>query len=324
MRAFGYSLRRPFAAIGRASRRSSADVGGHDSPLTRRRFWPTRRRSGNRKAAYTFIFGDYDDLKAPSIITSGWDYICFTDDPALRSDVWDVRLSARRGSDRQLDHKKFAMKHMILFHQFLKEYDLSLSVGAQMELNCDLDGLVEEQLPSSDDMMIFVHPQRDCIYDEARVCKSLMLDDPRRIDAHMKRYRMAGYPENNGLFATGIIARWHNRPNVRSMCELWWKEYRIGSRRDQLSLNYAVWRSRPIKIAAVEYDQQFTVRRNFIVHSHKRRIRFDGTQMSIRPDHAEAACSPQSILSVTGDPRYAGHIDHISRDLIVGWAADRH
>jgi hypothetical protein len=274
--------------------------------------------------AYTFIFGDYDDLKTPGIITPGWDYICFTDDPTLRSDVWDVRLSARRGADRKLEHKKFAMKHMILFHQFLNEYDLSLSVGAQVGLNCDLDDLMEDQFRSSDDMMICVHPERNCIYDEARVCRDLLLDDPKRIDAHMKRYRIAGYPENYGLFATGIIARRHNRPNVRSMCEYWWKEYRIGSRRDQLSLNYAIWRSRPIKIAAVEYDQQFNVTRNFILHSHKRRIRFDGTQMSIRPDYAEIAFSPQSTLSVTGDPRYTGHIDHISHDLIIGWAADRH
>jgi hypothetical protein len=183
---------------------------------------------------------------------------------------------------------------------------------------------MEEQFRSGEDMMICVHPDRDCIYDEARVCKDLLLDDPKRIDAHMKRYRMAGYPENYGLFATGIIARRHNRPNVRSMCEFWWKEYRIGSRRDQLSLNYAIWRSQPIKISAVEYDQQFNVRRNFIVHSHKRRIRFDGTQMSVRPDYAEVTFSPQSTLSVTGDPRYTGHIDHINPDLILGWAADRH
>jgi hypothetical protein len=324
MRSLGYSLRRPFALIGLGTRRLSAAVGGHDSPFTGRHSRPTGRQSGNRKAAYTFIFGDYDDLKAPSIVTPGWDYICFTDDPTLRSDVWDVRLSDRRRSDRRLEQKKFAMKHMILFHQFLNEYDLSLSVGAHVELNCDLNDLMEEQFRSSDDMMICVHPERDCIYDEARVCKDLLLDDPKRIDAHMKRYRTAGYPKNIGLFATGIIARRHNRPSVRSMCEYWWKEYRIGSRRDQLSLNYAIWRSQPVKISAVEYDQQFTVRRNFILHSHKRRIRFDGTQMSIRPDYAEVAFSPQSTLSVTGDPRYTGHIDHINHDLIIGWAADRH
>jgi len=324
MRAFGYSLRLPFASNGQGARRSSPAAGLGYSPFIRRGSRPTGHQSSNRKVAYTFIFGDYDDLKTPSIITPGWDYICFTDDPTLRSDFWDVRLSARRRSDRRLESKKFAMKHMILFHQFLNGYELSLSVGAQIELNCDLDALMEEQFRSSEDMMICVHPERDCIYDEARVCKDLLLDDPKRIDAHMKRYRIAGYPENHGLFATGIIARRHNRPNVRSMCEVWWKEYRIGSRRDQLSLNYALWRSQPIKISAMEYDQQFTVRRNFILHSHKRRLRFDGTHMSIRPDYVSAAFSPQSTLSVTGDPRYTGHIDHINPDLIIGWAADRH
>ena len=33
-----------------------------------------------RKVAYTYIIGNYDSLKEPSVITEGWDYICFTDD----------------------------------------------------------------------------------------------------------------------------------------------------------------------------------------------------------------------------------------------------
>src|SRR5215472_2364503 len=151
MRPFGYSLRPPFACNGQGARRSSPAAGLRYSPFIRGHCRPARRQSGNRKAAYTFIFGDYDDLKAPSIITPGWDYICFTDDPTLRSDVWDVRLSARRRSYRRLEPKKFAMKHMILFHQFVNEYDLSLSVSANVELNCDLDSLMEEQFRASDD-----------------------------------------------------------------------------------------------------------------------------------------------------------------------------
>lgn len=268
-----------------------------------------------RKAVYTFIFGDYDDLKSPAIITPGWDYICFTDDPSLRSDVWDVRLSARSRADRQLEHKKYAIKHIILFHQYLKGYDLSLSIGAQLELNCNLNDLMREHFRAGDDMMICQHPERDCIYDEAEVCKGWLLDDPARIDAQMQRYRAMEYPAHNGLYATGIIGRWHDRANVQAMCEFWWEEYRRGSRRDQLSLNYAIWKSAPVRISAVNFAQQFDDRRNFKLHPHKLRIRFEGTPIRFKTSGGEQLTSPGRD--------YIGYIDRADCYGICGWAADR-
>ncbi len=113
-----------------------------------------RPERSTRKAVYTFNFGDYDELKPPAIVTPGWDYICFTDDAGLRSDIWDVRLSPRTAEDRLLDNKRFASKHMILSHQYLPGYDFSLSLGAQLELNCNLDSLMQEHFRAGDDLMI--------------------------------------------------------------------------------------------------------------------------------------------------------------------------
>ena len=100
-----------------------------------RRALPVKKR----KVAYTFIIGDYDDLKTPIVFTEGWDYICFTDNAGLRSDFWDVRLSTRRGADRELENKKFAAKHMILFQHYIDDYHLSVSVGGQILINCNLE-----------------------------------------------------------------------------------------------------------------------------------------------------------------------------------------
>lgn len=282
---------------------------------------PKRIDNARRKAVYTFIFGDYDNLKSPNIITPGWDYICFTDDPMLRSDVWDVRLSPRRRADHQLEQKKYAMKHMILFHRYLKGYDLSLSIGAQLELNCNLDDLMREYFPASADMMICRHEERDCIYDEAEVCQALGLDDPERIDAHMRRYRAMGYPAHNGLYTTLIIARWHDRANVRAMCDLWWKEYLRGSRRDQLSLNYAIWKSAPIKISAIDFVQQFVVKNNFNICPHKWRIRFEGTHIQLKTNNTNPFSDVEPLTNPGTD--YIGHVDSANCYAIHGWAADR-
>lgn len=227
------------------------------------RFFRQRPEKSTRKAVYTFNFGDYDELKPPAIITPGWDYICFTDDAGLRSDIWDVRLSYRSAEDRHLDNKRFAMKHNILVHQYLLGYDFSVSLGAQIKVNCNLDQLMREHFRASDDLML-VFWKDDCVYDEADGCKQRLTDDPERIDEHMRRYRAAGYPARNGLYMSGIIARWHNRARVRALCELWWQEYMQGSRRDQLSLTYAIWKSSRIKISKLDYREQFFEKPNFI------------------------------------------------------------
>ena len=70
-----------------------------------------------KRVVYTFIFGgDYDELKTPAVLSDGWGYVCFTDNSELSPDVWDVRVSIRERAEHELDDKRFAMKHMILFH----------------------------------------------------------------------------------------------------------------------------------------------------------------------------------------------------------------
>ncbi|HMJ24969.1 MAG TPA: glycosyltransferase domain-containing protein [Pyrinomonadaceae bacterium] len=282
---------------------------------------PNPTNGARRKAVYTFIFGDYDNLKPPTIFTPGWDYICFTDNPNLRSDVWDVRLSLPDPDDPEMEPKKHAVKHMILFHQYLEGYDLSLSIGAQIELNCNLDDLMANQFGCGDDMMICRHSERDCIYDEAEICKTWGLDYPERIDAQIQRYRAIGYPAHNGLYTTGLIARRHDRPNLQAMCELWWDECRFGSRRDQLSLNFAIWRSAPIKISAIDYARQFVVNPNFIIHPHTVPNPFDGKRIKFSTGKTSLI---SGLLSLFGArTSYIGCVDEATHYGVRGWAADR-
>jgi hypothetical protein len=80
-------------------------------------------------------------------------------------------------------------------------------------------------------------------------------------------------------------------------------------------LNYAIWKSAPIKISAIDFAQQFEVKRNFRICPHKLRIRFGGTQIRFKPSDSES-------LTVPGTD-YIGHIDTADCYAIRGWAADR-
>ena len=47
--------------------------------------------SSNKKVIYTAIFGTEYYLHEPEVPIEGYDFICFTNDPSLNSDLCDVR-----------------------------------------------------------------------------------------------------------------------------------------------------------------------------------------------------------------------------------------
>lgn len=63
------------------------------------------------------------------------------------------------------------------------------------------------------------------------------------MDAQMERYRNEGYPEHNGLIDSGILVRELKNQKVINLMETWWQEVLHGSKRDQLSFNYACWKN---------------------------------------------------------------------------------
>jgi hypothetical protein len=176
---------------------------------------------------YTAIFNNYDSLKVP-FVDPGFDYICFSDKD-LKSDVWQVR---KIPSIPKIDRKI-----KILPHQYLPEYDYSVWIDASVTLKSSLAGFIDYDF----EMMIAKHLDRDCIYQEAKICKQLKKDHADIIDAQMSKYKSMGYPERNGLTANTVLFR-KNTPAVNTFMNLWWDQVWQFSKRDQLSFNYILWK----------------------------------------------------------------------------------
>ena len=45
----------------------------------------------NKNVCYTCIIGNYDTLKDPKYITDNFDYICFTNNKNLKSNIWTIK-----------------------------------------------------------------------------------------------------------------------------------------------------------------------------------------------------------------------------------------
>jgi hypothetical protein len=209
------AMRRALAGAGPRSRQSLCDyLAKMDRILGRKSL-----------VVYTAIFGGYDVLREPGERAAGVQYVCFTDNPRLRSDAWQIRYC--RPSGNPLLQAK-ACK--ILAHEVL-DCDVSLWIDGRVRME-SLNG-VFDRLRS--DLALRRHPQRNCIYVEAEHCKKKRRGDPRLIDRSVARFKAEGHPSHYGLWLGGLVLRRHTAVTRAFNCE-WWREVTSGTTRDQIHL----------------------------------------------------------------------------------------
>jgi len=208
---------------------------------------------GNMKiAVYTSIFNGYDNLIEDQFQMDGVDYICFTDQ-SIQSTNWKVVNSIPIYNDPNRNAKKYK----ILPHRYLHEYDWSIWIDGNIKVISDIRNLCTNGLYKVyDHMQVF--DKRNCIYDEAAAILNFgdinskrtpergiknWKDNPMVITDQINRYKLEGYPSNNGLATNPIIVRNHNSIEVIKNMEDWWNEIKYNSKRDQLSFNYIAWKN---------------------------------------------------------------------------------
>lgn len=196
----------------------------------------------NKKVIYTVITGGYDNLiEQPSV--KGYDFVCFTDNPNLKSITWQIRplpegLEGLTSVKQQRNIK-------ILAHKYLPEYDFSIYIDGNVQIIGDVNKFVKENCQKSKGyVFIGKHPDRDCIYEEAKACIYAKKGDSHQMADQVVAYHKEGFPLHYGLTQTCIILRYHNNENCKRLMELWWNEVKEKSHRDQLSLHYCLWKDR--------------------------------------------------------------------------------
>ena len=219
-------------------------------------------RSGRaRVAVYTAIIGDYDSLKIPARTDPACDYYCFTDRDISWQDVWIPRQITWRHEDPV----RMARQIKVNAHEYLADYEWSIWLDANLQLNCGADALV---LAGPWDLATWQHPFRDCTYAEAAVCLLENKDDAATIVRQMDRYREQGLAEHAGLVESSVLVRRHNTRASIAFARAWWDEICRGSRRDQLSFTF-VQRQQdfPVGYLAVPgMNMRNDARLNFFTH----------------------------------------------------------
>lgn len=191
---------------------------------------------------YTCITGGYDNIPVHKYIDANWDYVLFTDNPRLIKAGHFAHWTVKPLPFDKLDNVKNSRWPKVNAHRIFPEYEYSLYVDGNIIINNkNIFDLADKLIRQNVLFALPNHPERTCIYDEAEIVKALHIELPKTVDAEMAFLRREKYPAKNGLSENNILLRKHNE--IKPTLDLWWSMVEKYSKRDQLSLMYAMWKT---------------------------------------------------------------------------------
>ena len=125
------------------------------------------------------------------------------------------------------------------------------------------------ELLGDNDLCLFRHPWRDCIYDEIEETLKLGFDLPEVALPMAERFKAEGYPANNGLGETGVLIR-RDSPIVRKFFAEVWREIEKGSHRDQLCFNYVLKKFPKLRVKYM--PPSVRNHPNYVMINHKKHV----------------------------------------------------
>lgn len=195
-----------------------------------------------RPIVYTTIYGDYDNLKDQPDI--GADYICFTDNPNLKSDCWEIRYEPIY----QHLHPRLRAK----FHKLICPFDtLSLFIDGSMTIvNPNIIDELSKFLHNG--WATYIHPSgRTCIETELAESLRMLKYQNIPIKEQVIHYFKQGFPRDFGMWACGVMLRDGKFSDFGSK---WMLENLAWTYQDQISLPYLVWKEK-FPLDTIELDQ---------------------------------------------------------------------
>ena len=189
-----------------------------------------------RRALYTVLVGNYEHLNPlPEVAHQGIDAFCFTDDPNLRSDTWNiVRVVPAFASDSVRSQRLIK----ILGHPALDTYDETLFIDVTVRLKVNPNEILDAWL-SDADLALPQHSFRATLEEEFDQVIVGKLDSRERVSEQRDHYQQL-YPDllaSQPLW-TAIMAR-RRSPESDEFSRVWAQHVLRYSRRDQLSVSVA-------------------------------------------------------------------------------------
>lgn len=240
--------------------------------------------TGPRRAVYTALLGRYEALaEQPVAATSEIPFICFTDDPGLRSETWDVRIVAPRLA---MDPVRSARALKLCGHDDLAAYDETLWLDARVRLDVDPAEILDDWLATAE-LAVPRHSFRADVVTEFEEVLLMGLDEASRLYEQLTHYTtLAPDLLEAPVPWTALLAR-RRTPEVARAMDEWLLHVVRYSRRDQLSFVHAL-AATGLEARLVDLDNQRSALHEWLgEESRSSRPHLLRVSQSLRPPVAE-------------------------------------
>ena len=188
---------------------------------------------------YSALVGNYDLIQQPAVIDERFDYILFSD--VIRDGsvgIWQIRTIPYSNSI-QSKTARWVKTHP---EALLSDYKASLWIDSNIIITSQfVYDRVVQLFQEGVLVSTMKHFQRNCVYDELFDILCCQYEHESVVLKWGHFLRGKKYPVHNGLCETGVFFRIHNNENISRFDSLWWQCIEQYSRRDQFSVNYALW-----------------------------------------------------------------------------------
>ena len=184
-----------------------------------------------RVVVYTSAFGSDAKLREAKIFP-GVDYVCFTDQPHLKSQMkiqtWKINRWPR-------SQGRWSKAFKILPHRYFKKYSYSLWIDPTHRLVVHPFYLIDRFLTDSD-IALFKDKKKRLVADELerRIQKGTKSEEA------MKTWIKPFESRDQALSSSTVILRKHDSPPLQKSMADWWVELYGHGKSEQLCLDYAL------------------------------------------------------------------------------------
>jgi len=234
-------------------------------------YWRKYKRNKNIDTVmYSCVSGGYDDIISDFIPNPEYKYVLFTDNPKLLQNETYLWWHICPLAFSEMDNVRNACWHKLHPHVLFPDYKYSVWVDSNVQISgSSVYDIIERHKRAKHKIAISLHPNRDCIYEEANACIVDGKDNPALINTQMTILRKHGFPKHAGLYETNLLLRRHMDKQIIDLCNQWWAFIRDYSRHDQLSFNYLLWKNGikhyPLDKKSMRYHPEFKL----INHNYK-------------------------------------------------------
>ena len=211
----------------------------------------------NFKVIYKVIINEYDGDLNPKYLNYDYDYLFFTnkiENYLLNNNsIWQYYNIPNK--IKKLCPSKQNRYLKIKGYKYLPSYyNFSIYIDGNIIIIKDINSILLQLNKKYGNYNFYVpiHPDRDCIYDEAKAVMKLKKDKSKNVKLQIKKIKKNGFPEHYGLSENNILIRNHKDPSIIKFMKKWWKMIKKGSKRDQLSFMYIAWKYNFTNFAFIE------------------------------------------------------------------------